>query len=62
MDSTRLTTSEKVKIELLRKKMTQAELGKTLGLDQMTISKRMINNAWKPLEVFYMIHFLKFEL
>lgn len=62
MEATRLSTSEKVKIELSRKKMTQAELGEKLGLDQMTISRRMTTNAWKPLEVFYMKHSLGFEL
>jgi len=58
----RLTTSEKIKIELSRKKMTQAELAKELNLDQMTISRRMTTNAWKPMEVFYMKNALGFDL
>lgn len=59
---TRLSTSEKVKIELSRRKMTQVELGEKLGLDKMTVSKRMVTNAWKPLEIFYMAHSLGFDL
>jgi transcriptional regulator with XRE-family HTH domain len=58
----RLTTSEKVKIELKRKGMTQYDLAKKLHIDQMTISRRIESNAWKPLEIFYMKHQLKFDL
>ena len=58
----RLTTSEKVKIELSRRNMTQTELGKKLNLNKMTISTRMQTNAWKPIEVFYMKHSLGFDL
>ena len=58
----RLTTSEKIKIELSRKKMTQAELAKELNLDQMTISRRMTTNAWKPMEIFYMKNALGFNI
>jgi transcriptional regulator with XRE-family HTH domain len=59
---TRLTTSEKVKLELSRRKMTQEELGTALGLNLMTISRRLSSNAWKPLEVFYMKNALGFDL
>ena len=58
----RLTTSEKIKVELSRKKMTQAELAEKLNLDQMTISRRMTTNAWKTMEVFYMKNALGFDL
>lgn len=58
----RLTTSEKVKIELSRRNMTQTELGKKLNLNKMTISTRMQTNAWKPLEVFFMKNKLGFDL
>lgn len=58
----KLTTSEKVKIELSRRKMTQEELGVALGLNKISISNRMTSNAWKPLEVFYMKHSLGFDL
>ena len=58
----RLTTSEKVKIELSRRKMTQEELGVALDLNLMTISRRLSSNAWKPLEIFYMKHALGFDL
>jgi hypothetical protein len=58
----RLTTSEKVKIEISRRKMTQEELGVALGLNKISISNRMTSNAWKPLEVFYMKHALGFNL
>lgn len=58
----RLTTSEKVKIELIRKGMTQAELAKSLNVEPMTISRRMESNAWKPLEVFFMKNKLNFDL
>ena len=58
----RLTTSEKIKLELSRRKMTQAELAEKLGLNEVTVSNRMTLNAWKPLEVFYMKHSLKFNL
>ena len=57
-----LTTSEKVRIELKRKNMTQEDLGQALKLGKVTISNRMTSNAWKPLEVFYMKHALGFEL
>jgi len=57
-----LTTSEKVRIELKRKNMTQEDLGQALKLDKVTISNRMTSNAWKPLEVFSMKHALGFEL
>lgn len=58
----RLSTSEKVKIELSRNKMSQLELAEKLNLDQMTISRRMNSNAWKPIEIFYMKHSLGFDL
>lgn len=58
----RLTTSEKVRIELLRKNMTQADLAKALNVEPMTITRRLETNAWKPVEVFYMANKLKFEL
>lgn len=58
----KLTTSEKVKIELSRRKMTQEELGVVLDLNKISISNRMTSNAWKPLEVFYMKHALGFDL
>lgn len=58
----RLTTSEKVKIELSRRKMTQEELAIKLELNLMTISRRLSSNAWKPIEVFYMKHALGFDL
>jgi len=58
----RLSTSEKIKLELSRKKMTQEELAKELGLDKVTVSNRMTSNAWKPLEVFYIKKALGFDL
>jgi transcriptional regulator with XRE-family HTH domain len=58
----RLTTSEKIKIELSRRNMTQVELAEKLGLDKVTISNRMTSNAWKPLEVFYIKNELGFDL
>lgn len=58
----RLSTSEKIKIELSRRNMTQEDLAKKLNVDKVTISNRMTSNAWKPLEVFYMKHALGFEL
>ena len=58
----RLTTSEKVKLELSRRKMTQEDLSKELNLDKVTISNRMTSNSWKPLEIFYMKHSLGFDL
>jgi len=58
----RLTTSEKVKIELSRRKMTQEELAVALDLNLMTISRRLSFNAWKPIEIFYMKHALGFDL
>ena len=57
----RLSTSEKIKIELSRRNMTQEDLAKKLNVDKVTISNRMTSNAWKPLEVFYMKHALGFE-
>ena len=58
----RLSTSEKIKIELSRRNMTQEDLAKKLNVDKVTVSNRMTSNAWKPLEVFYMKHALGFEL
>ncbi len=58
----RLTTSEKVKIELLRRKMTQSELAEKMSLDKMTISNRMSSNAWKLIEVYFMKHELGFDI
>lgn len=58
----RLTTSEKVRIELQRRNMTQAELAEKLHVEPMTISRRMVTNAWKPIEIFYMKHSLNFNL
>jgi transcriptional regulator with XRE-family HTH domain len=58
----RLSTSEKIKIELSRRNMTQEDLAKKLNVDKVTISNRMTSNAWKPLEVFYMKNALGFEL
>lgn len=57
-----LTTSEKVRVELKRKNMTQEQLAEALGINLMTISRRMSSNACKPMEVFYMKHALGFEL
>ena len=57
-----LTTSEKIRVELKRKNMTQEQLAEALGINLMTISRRMSSNAWKPMEVFYMKHALGFEL
>lgn len=58
----RLTTSEKVVIELKRRKMTQAKLGVELGLERVSITNRISSNAWKPLEIFYMKNKLGFDL
>lgn len=58
----RLTTSEKVVIELKRRKMTQAKLGVELGLERVSITNRISSNAWKQLEVFYMKNKLGFDL
>jgi transcriptional regulator with XRE-family HTH domain len=58
----RLTTSEKIKIELSRRNMTQEDLAKKLNVDKVTISNRMTSNVWKPLEVFYMKNALGFDL
>ncbi len=37
------------------------QLAEALGINLMTISRRMSSNAWKPMEVFYMKHALGFE-
>jgi Trp operon repressor len=58
----RLTTSEKVMIELRRKSMTQEELAEKLGVTAMTISRRIESNAWKPVEVYFMKYSLHFDL
>lgn len=58
----RLSTSEKIKIELSRRNMTQEDLAKKLNVDKVTISNRMTSNAWKPLELFYMKNALGFDL
>jgi transcriptional regulator with XRE-family HTH domain len=58
----RLTTSEKVSIELKRKSMTQEDLAEKLNVTPMTISRRIESNAWKPMEVYFMKHNLHFDL
>ena len=58
----RLSTSEKIKIELSRRNMTQEDLAKKLNVDKVTISNRMTSNAWKPLEVFYIKNALGFDI
>lgn len=58
----RITTSEKVLLELRRKGMTQEELAEKLNVTPMTISRRIESNAWKPVEIFYMKHKLNFNL
>lgn len=58
----RLTTSEKVKIELSRRKMTQEDLATALNINLMTISRRISTNAWKPMEIFYMKNALGFDI
>jgi transcriptional regulator with XRE-family HTH domain len=58
----RLTTSEKVAIELRRKSMTQEDLADKLNVTPMTISRRMESNSWKPMEVYFMKHNLHFDL
>lgn len=58
----RLTTSEKVLIELRRKDMTRNELADKLQVNLMTISRRIESNAWKPVEVYYMKYKLGFDL
>lgn len=58
----KITTSEKVLIELRRKSMTQEELADKLGVTPMTISRRIESNAWKPVEIYYMKNKLLFDL
>lgn len=58
----RLTTSEKIKIELARRNMTQTELAEKLGLNKMTISQRISSNAWKVSELYYIKHELGFDI
>jgi DNA-binding XRE family transcriptional regulator len=58
----RLSTSEKVIVNLRRKDMTRAELAEKLGLTLMTINRRIESNAWRPVEIYYMTTALHFEL
>jgi transcriptional regulator with XRE-family HTH domain len=58
----KLTISERVKIELQRKCMTQAELAEKLHVEPMTISRRMSSGKWKQTEIYFMKQSLKFEL
>lgn len=57
-----MTTSEKVKVNLMRKKMTQEELAKELELTPMTISRRIANNTWRVSEISHMKFVLKFDI
>ena len=57
-----MTTSEKVKVNLMRKKMTQEELAKALELTPMTISRRIANNTWRVSEISHMKFVLKFDI
>ena len=58
----RLTTSEKVLIELRRKSMTYEDLASKLNVNQMTINRRIESNSWKPIEVYFMKHNLHFDI
>jgi len=58
----RMTTSEIVKLELMRRNMTQLDLAEKLNVTSVTISNRLSTNAWKPMEIFYMKHKLGFNL
>lgn len=58
----KLTTSEKVKIELSRKKMTQKELAEKLGVKEMTVSQRISSNSWKEIEIYFMRKELGFDI
>jgi transcriptional regulator with XRE-family HTH domain len=57
-----MTTSDKVKLELIRKGMTQADLAKLLKVTPMTISLRLKTNAWKPMEIYHLKYDLGFNL
>ena len=58
----RLSTSEKVLIELRRKSISREELADKLGVNAMTINRRIDSNAWKPIEVYFMKNKLNFDL
>jgi Trp operon repressor len=58
----RLTTSEKVLIELRRKSISRDELADKLGVNIMTVNRRIESNSWKPIEVYFMKNKLHFDL
>ena len=57
-----ITTSEQIRIELVRKGITQAELAESLNLTPGAISYKIRDNIWKPVEIFYMKNKLGFDL
>ena len=58
----RLTTSDKVKLELMRKAMSQQDLAEKMNVTPMTISNRLKTNAWKPMEIYLMKNDLGFKI
>jgi len=58
----RLSISEKVLIELRRKSISRDELADKLGVNLMTVNRRIESNAWKPIEVYFMKNKLNFDL
>ena len=56
-----MTLKEHVKVNLVRKNMTQEDLAKELELTPMTISRRMSTNKWRKPEISHMKHVLKFD-
>jgi IS30 family transposase len=57
-----LTTSEKVRIELKRKCMTQQELAEQMEQSRFTIGSKMKSNSWNLGDIYIMRYKLKFEL
>ena len=57
-----MTISESVKLNLMRKGMTQEALAKELEVTPMTISRKLSNNSFRKAEVSHMRHVLKFEI
>lgn len=57
-----MTISENVKVNLMRKGMTQEALAKELEVTPMTISRKIQRNSFKKAEISHMRHVLKFEI
>jgi len=62
MEQKEMSTSEKVILELYRKKMTQKQLAEKLDITTISVCYKIKNNTWKIGEIAFMKYELNFDL